>query len=365
MIYIWGRIERDFRLSLHKRELTMKLHTFFIFGILFIQFFCFSCRKQENRLTTSMFVYPDKVRKTIQPAASSEPRLSLESETTLIKTSLFNLTTGYLIPFLYFEMGWKEKVPASIKPAELDRQIRFLAEREVYKELLYHKSIEENIRVTPEEIKNRLEQEKNQNTIPAAPPFTEEFRLHLIKRELMLEKLFIKLQNSITINDEEIISYYTANPHLSYTPKRVVARQIFMKKSKDPLDDKTVGIKMESIRKRALGGENFIKLVRLYSEDKASQLMDGRLGEYLEEGSAYKDFEDIVFAYPEGALTPVFETIHGHYLVKIEKIMEPRPREIAEVKDFIMFALAEEKMHMRINALKEELAKKYKMQVLF
>ena len=74
--------------------------------------------------------------------------------------------------------------------------------------------------------------------------------------------------------------------------------------------------RLERLRERILQGEDFGELARFHSDDTASAVRGGDLG-WLSPGDAAPEFEAMVNAMEEGALSEPFKSSFGWHLVRV------------------------------------------------
>ncbi|MBI4704631.1 MAG: peptidylprolyl isomerase [Deltaproteobacteria bacterium] len=77
--------------------------------------------------------------------------------------------------------------------------------------------------------------------------------------------------------------------------------------------------KIEEIKRKVEGGEDFAALAREHSKDAASASKGGELG-CFGRGQTAKPFEDAAFALEPGQISNVVETTFGFHLIKLERV---------------------------------------------
>lgn len=73
----------------------------------------------------------------------------------------------------------------------------------------------------------------------------------------------------------------------------------------------------QSLRRRALAGEDFAELAREFSDDRQSAIQGGSLG-WFGPGAMVEPFEKAAFASAVGRITTPVETRFGYHLIKVE-----------------------------------------------
>ena len=168
-----------------------------------------------------------------------------------------------------------------------------------------------------------------------------------IPRKLKLVYLKISSKEfleKINLTDEEIEKYYEANKDIFYEPKKVCARHILFRVASDAPKEKVEKVKKkaEEVLSKLKKGEDFVKLAKEYSEDKATAERGGDLG-CFPRGVMVKSFEDAVFSLKKGEISEPIRTKLGFHIVKVYDIKEERTKPLKEVKKHIIMVLKKEK----------------------
>jgi len=117
--------------------------------------------------------------------------------------------------------------------------------------------------------------------------------------------------------------------------------------------------KMEGIREDALKpGADFAGLARQYSEDAGSREGGGDLG-FFPHGRLIKEFEDVAFSLPKGAVSEVIETSFGYHILKVTDIKPVEYESFEKVKK----AIKEEVIRNKAHALAEQEAEEVAQEV--
>lgn len=85
---------------------------------------------------------------------------------------------------------------------------------------------------------------------------------------------------------------------------------------KSEAEKKVIHQKMIVVLARARSGEDFVELVKEYSEDPGSK-NNGGLYENFPRGTMVKPFEDAAFSVPVGELSDIIETNYGYHILKV------------------------------------------------
>ena len=160
----------------------------------------------------------------------------------------------------------------------------------------------------------------------------DDFR-NAIQRDLTIRKYVDeKITSSIVVADADIRAFYDQNPDMFAGQDSVRVSHIILLSHEGDVEQskKDRRAQMESIRTRALGGENFAELARQYSQDNVAQ-QGGDLG-YFPRGMMVKPFEDAAFALKKGQISNIVETQFGLHLIKCVDKKAARPVPFEEAK---------------------------------
>ena len=175
-------------------------------------------------------------------------------------------------------------------------------------------------------------------TDPFADYLPEASGLEMEKwREEHREKLLInkvierEVDSVILISDEDISRFYKDNRKEFELPTQVRARQI------------TVATKEEAegLRKRILKGEDFEELASQHSLSPDAK-DGGDLGVFPK-GQMPEEFDEVVFRYKVGAVTPVVESPYGFHILRIEDRFGPKTLSLEEAEAGIRAKLFQER----------------------
>jgi foldase protein PrsA len=129
---------------------------------------------------------------------------------------------------------------------------------------------------------------------------------------LLLEKILTKEKN-LSVNDEEVKTFYDQNKDKLGEPEQIRLRQIFMK-SENQINDILVALK---------AGADFSKMAQAKSEDEQSRQKGGDIG-YFSKGMLLPEIEKVVFSLKAGETSPVITTSAGYILLKVEERKEAK-----------------------------------------
>jgi len=111
--------------------------------------------------------------------------------------------------------------------------------------------------------------------------------------------------------------------------------------------------KVEDIIKRAKGGEDFAKLARELSEDKASAVQGGDLG-FVGPGELVAPFEQAAFALKKGEISEPVRTPFGYHAIRVIDVKEGGKTPLKEVAPKIKETLGAQKSEQAAQARADE-----------
>ncbi|MFP4193932.1 MAG: peptidylprolyl isomerase [Desulfobacterales bacterium] len=253
---------------------------------------------------------------------------------------------------------------AQIGDQQLSQIRKTILDNLIDQQLLYQASMDEDIKVDSaeirdemDEIKNRFESEDQFQDHIGTMNYTEKDLEKEIRQSLAIKKLIEeKFEDSMSVTDEEIESFYEENKEQFEVPEKVRARHILIKSEDD--DDKAgAREKIREVKQRLEDGEDFSELARQYSDDPSGE-SGGDLG-YFSRGSMVKNFEEAAFELEPGEVSDIVETRFGYHLIKLEDRKDKGIEPLADVRDSIREDLEQEKMMQKLEPYIESLKEKY------
>jgi parvulin-like peptidyl-prolyl isomerase len=138
-----------------------------------------------------------------------------------------------------------------------------------------------------------------------------------IERDLLIRSYVKdKIEPSITVSDADCRAFFAEHETEFAGLDSVRASHIILMyppggSEKDRNERQQL---IENLRGRAVKGENFAAMAKMYSQDNSAE-RGGDLG-FFARGTMVKEFEDVAFGLKKGELSRVFETQFGLHLVK-------------------------------------------------
>ncbi len=124
----------------------------------------------------------------------------------------------------------------------------------------------------------------------------------------------------ITIEDEQVSSYYDDHLTEYQVPEKRRARHILFKVSPDDSEETQQSqlAKAEDVLEKARSGEDFAGLAQQYSEGPTGST-GGDLG-FFTRDQMVKPFSDAVFSMEPGQISEVVKTDFGYHIIKLEEV---------------------------------------------
>jgi peptidyl-prolyl cis-trans isomerase SurA len=178
------------------------------------------------------------------------------------------------------------------------------------------------------------------------------------KREILKYRVLnIAVGSKINVGDSEVQSYY--DRHMKSANIQVRASHIFIAIPEDA-DNATV-LEREKLAKsllaRALGGEDFAKLAREYSEDAGTRAEGGDLG-FIGRDILPKPMEELVFSMHPGDIRGPVRADRGFHVIKLVDKRAKDAKPFAEVQDDIRVRLRQREMERQTKIYLSDLRKK-------
>ena len=194
----------------------------------------------------------------------------------------------------------------------------------INRELLFQESEKKGIKINSQEVSDQFQ--KIQQRYSSKDEFkkllkemglTESDVQKQISRGMAIQQLIDKeVGDKVKIGEEEVKSYYDANPQLFQQPEQVQASHILVKvdATATQAQKDEARKKIESVQKKAQKGEDFATLAKTYSEGPSGP-QGGDLG-YFRRGQMVKPFEEAAFNLKPSETSDIVETQFGYHLIK-------------------------------------------------
>jgi len=214
--------------------------------------------------------------------------------------------------------------PEQLQVAIEDRQ-KFALRDLIDQSLLSQRGKDMGINVEGDVVK-QLDQIRIQNKLPDMDALEravtsqginwDDFKTNIRNRILTQSVIGQEVGRHITIGHEEEMKYYNEHKSEFVRPEQVALSAIEIKtEGKKESEIPTLKEKANTVRKKALDGEDFSELAKRYS-DGSTAAQGGQLGVY-KRGELSKELEDTVFVMKKNQLTEVIETKSGFLILKV------------------------------------------------
>ncbi|ANA39058.1 MULTISPECIES: peptidylprolyl isomerase [Geobacter] len=218
-----------------------------------------------------------------------------------------------------------EGLPPYLKPmADTPEGKKELLDTMVVRELLYQQAKKDGVDKSAE-IADRVEELKKRVVV-----------------EAYLKK---KVEEEVKVSDEELKKFYEQNKDKFKSGAQIKASHILVR------DEKLA----REIVKELKGGANFEELAKKHSIDSAAA-KGGDLG-WFSKGNMVPEFEKAAFGLKEGETSGIVRTQFGYHIIKVTGKRPAGERTLEEVKDQIKAAVLPGKQQEVFQKLKEDIKK--------
>lgn len=200
-------------------------------------------------------------------------------------------------------------------------------------------SEKEGIIITEQEIRDKIEELKEGFPSPqefhrsvAEQNMTIEDLKVNIKRQLMVDKIKETLKKDIIVLDDEIKEFYDRNIDIFIQKEKVKLRDILVSSFEGA----------EKVFERLNAGEDFAKLAGKSSLDTITKGHGGDMG-FVERGEIDGALAEIAFILKPGHISPIIETDHGYYIIKVEDRIPGKTTTVEKARNSIERFLLDEK----------------------
>ncbi|MFC1708465.1 peptidyl-prolyl cis-trans isomerase [Candidatus Omnitrophota bacterium] len=167
-------------------------------------------------------------------------------------------------------------------------------------------------------------------------------------RGLAVRQLMIDITENVTVDAQEIETFYTQYKDQISEPEQRRVREIVVSSES----------RAKEIYISLLNGEDFATIVKEKSiADSSATAGDIGLITYGQRGEAYKKYDNIAFSLDNGETSSIFKGPEGFYIVKIEEIREVATKSLTdpELWDQIKTTVLGLKQQQRLQDLVDKL----------
>lgn len=173
-----------------------------------------------------------------------------------------------------------------------------------------------------------------------------------MKKSMLQQYNLRKMFNEITLSDEELKEYYEKHKEDFVTDEMVKASHILVDSEE----------KAAEILKQINEGLSFEEAAQEFSSCPSKQ-SGGSLGQFGK-GQMVPEFEEAVFSMQVGEVSGPVKTQFGYHIIKLTEHSPKESATFEEVLQEVKDSCFMEKQEMVYNNKKEELSKKYKVEIL-
>lgn len=265
-----------------------------------------------------------------------------------------------------------------------------LLDRLIATQLLLKKATEEDKKKAEESAKKFIDEVKSRTIsedvfmlhLKANGLSYEKFKTRVLEQAICDEIVQREVKSEITISDEKIKKFYDENQDEFKVPeiRKISHILISTRDMSDPspqlrfkreLSDEQKKEKKklaESVLARAKKGDDFVKLVKEYSDDVSGRERDG---EYTitrakdnPRTAMMPELEAASFSLSVGDISDLITTPYGYHIIKVLDIKPAGIRPLSEVKDEIKKYLEQKEVQIRLPDYFDKLKKNAKVQIL-
>lgn len=177
----------------------------------------------------------------------------------------------------------------------------------------------------------------------------ERYRAEL-KEQMTLSRVFNKyVRSGIALDEAEIRDYYERNKKSFVLPEEIRVRQIFLRipERATPAEIASIRNRARDAFERASKGEDFIKLVREFSDGMAGG-DDGDLG-FMQRDHVLPEIAQLAESLQPGMIAGPVQSSQGFHIIRLEGVRTPvKPFE--QVKDEIANIILKQKIEISYRA---------------
>jgi parvulin-like peptidyl-prolyl isomerase len=175
-----------------------------------------------------------------------------------------------------------------------------------------------------------------------------------LKAQLVQEKIFAKVTNSVKVSDNAVKQYYTAHQSQYGTPEQRTVAHILVKSRS----------LANQLYNRVKAGANFAALAKKYSQDPGSKAQGGKLT--ISKGQTVAPFDQTAFLLPTGAVSHPIKTDFGYHIIKALSDVKPATTTpFSKVKASIKQQLLQQKRNDSMTTWSNTLKKDFKGKVSY
>ncbi len=271
------------------------------------------------------------------------------------------------------EAAVREITIANLHPlpqAERDELVRTVLDRIIDHHLAAQLARARGIGATDAELDADLREMRSEQTSDrafddrlATAGITAEQLRHQRRLSLDLAKL-VRGASGAAVSDAAISAYYRDNRDRFLLPEAVTASHILIRVNPDASADQRADARRRAagIREQVLGGADFGRTARDFSEDTGTALAGGLVGTFPR-GQMDPAFEAAAFSAKPGEISNLVETPYGFHIIRVDEHAAGRMQTVDEVRGDIKTLLGERAEQESLSKLIEEARRAAKIEI--
>ena len=186
---------------------------------------------------------------------------------------------------------------------------------------------------------------------------------HQRRLSLDMAKL-VRAASGTAVSDAAIGAYYRDNRDRFLLPEAVIASHILVRVNPDASADQRADARRRAagIREQVLGGADFGRTARDFSEDTGTALAGGLVGTFPR-GQMDPAFEAAAFSAKPGEISDLVETPYGYHIIRVDEHAAGRMQTLDEVRGDIKTLLGERAEQESLSNLIEEARRAAKIEI--
>ncbi|MBI5428494.1 MAG: peptidylprolyl isomerase [Nitrospinae bacterium] len=279
-----------------------------------------------------------------------------------------------------------ERQGREIDPQEQEKLVKDVVGRAIDEELIYQKSKEMKVQVSPETVLKEMDQIRAQ--FPSEELFKSAlaFQNHTvaslktkIERKLVEEEFIRReIAPKASVDDQRVEAFYNENQQYFMKPELYEVSHIFASaaapnegKADDPATrqkaqrilsqlDQSARSKIDAVLQKLKKEESFADLAKKYSEDESTKNNGGSMGT-LPRDNLIPELADAMVKLKPGEFSDMVKSPYGYHVVKLTSKTPQHMTPFAEAKPDILNYLLKQEVEAKRKAYLDQLKKTAKI----
>ena len=229
-----------------------------------------------------------------------------------------------------------------------------------------------NIEVTDREIEDAMNDTRKQYKLDEEQfarelergGFTQASYREMVKQQIARQYLLrFKVLSKVRVSDEDVKAEYAKRASAESGEDEVRVRQILLKLPKDakPAQEAEVKARSDRIVQRARAKEDFVELVKKYSEGPSRE--DGGDVGYFRKGLMTADFEKASFGLKVGEVSDPVKTQYGYHILQLVDRRRIPPPPFETIRQELREKLLREQQAQYIKSYVDELKRAAQIEI--